>query len=203
MFDSSKFYILKECSNFAYVYSCNDKPDFRTHICPVCGGIDTRLPEDTVMKIRLVGKREGDYYKDCGVTAESIVSPRFVEVLKGIGATGWYDAPIEFTGWFDRTTKKRVDRDGSMLRRFIVTGKSGWLAALSGEELDQCEQCGRTSIFGIYSYKGFTTSGWDGSDIFCMSNWPGVVIVSERVKKALVRSKLKNIRFDRLSEFVF
>ena len=66
-----------------------------------------------------------------------------------------------------------------------------------------CEKCGKIEYFGLYSYKGFSTDDWDGSDMFFLKNWPGVLLVTTKVKKVITKNKFKNIRFEPLKEFQF
>ena len=130
-----------------------------------------------------------------------LVSPQLLNALQEAGITGYYDQKTDFIEWTDRTTGKNLDIDGSKYREIVITGRGGYLTDLEGNRIPYCEKCGKIERFGLYSYKGFSTDDWDGSDMFFLKNWPGVLLVTTKVKKVITKNKFKNIRFEPLKEF--
>ena len=197
------FYVMREkLTVYAEAFS-NIKQRHCTEVCEVCrGSLMRRFSDNDIAKIYFMGKKEGDYYYDVLLLVH-IVSPRFLEILNNEKVTGFRSQDIEFSGWYDRTTRKPLNIDGSVYKEIVITGKGGYLLDLQGNDVPRCPKCGKLETFGICAYHGFTTDYWDGSDMFILKNWPGVLIVTEKVKKAVEKNKLKNIKFIKLSEYRF
>ena len=201
--DNEQFYLLGD-RRTVYAEAFSDmKQKHCMDVCDVCKScLARRFSDNDASKVYFVGKKEGDYYKDLFLRVH-IVSQRFLEILNNEKVTGFRSQDIEFSGWYDRTTKKPLSMDGSLYKEIVITGKGGYLLDLHGNDIPRCPKCGKIERFGIYAYQGFTTDYWDGSDMFFLKNWPGVLIVTEKVKKAVEKNKLKNIKFTKLSEFRF
>ena len=201
--DNEQFYLLDD-RRTVYAEAFSDmKKEHCTDVCDVCKGVlARRFSDNDISNVYFIGKKEGDYYYDLFLRVH-IVSPRFLEILNNEKVTGFRVQDIEFSGWYDRTTKKPLNIDGSVYKEIVITGKGGYLLDLYGNDIPRCPKCGKIERFGIYAYHGFTTDYWDGSDMFFLKNWPGVLIVTEKVKKVVEKNKLKNIKFTKLSEFRF
>lgn len=195
-----QFFVMRiKFSNFADLHC--PKQLITTEICSECGGITTNRVND-IVKTAFIGKKEGDYYYD-PLLIVHLVSPALLDILKSNSITGFYDQETEFVEWTDRTTGKDLNIDGSKYREIVITGRGGYLTDLSSNRVPHCPKCGKIERFGIYAYDGFSTDAWDGSDMFYLSNWPGVIIVTPKVKKLITKNKFKNISFVPLNEYKF
>ena len=199
--NNTVFYLMSEkLSNYAML-SCPGSQPHNTDVCPVCGGIYTSRI-NPIIQTCFEGKKEADYFYD-SLFITHLVSPQLLNALQEAGITGYYDQKTDFIEWTDRTTGKKLDIDGSKYREIVITGRGGYLTDLEGNRIPYCEKCGKIEYFGLYSYKGFSTDDWDGSDMFFLKNWPGVLLVTTKVKKVITKNKFKNIRFEPLKEFQF
>ncbi|HWI60819.1 MAG TPA: hypothetical protein VNT75_03150 [Symbiobacteriaceae bacterium] len=121
-----------------------------------------------------------------------LVSQRAVDVLNENHFTGWTVYPAQVTG------KRGDDIPGLYL--FVVTGKSGppdpsrrKKVMLPPPSPTGCSMPGWRGLF-------FDPSTWDGSDIFCLEGTKHT-IVTQAVKDALEKAKVRNFAFTALSEF--
>lgn len=117
-----------------------------------------------------------------------LLSPRFVDALEAIGATGWATAPI--TGYSEGL-------DG--YRMLVATGRCG------DQDMARAERT--MSAADAYSnpmpvFRGlyFENDEWDGSDVFTTSP-AGFLIVTERVVDALIAAKITNFEVEPLTAF--
>lgn len=185
--------------NYA-VLKCPNQP-YDTDICPECGGVST-FRRNKILKTCFIGKKEASYYYDPMYMAH-LASPELLNLLKHANITGFYDQKTEFIEWTDRSTGKQLDLDGNKYREIIITGRGGYLTDLHGTPIPHCNKCGKIIKYGIYSYKGFSTDDWDGSDMFFLKNWPGVLIVTSKVMNLVKKNGFKSIRFLPLNEYQF
>ena len=199
--NNNDFYLMCEKSTNYALLSCPYSQPYKEEVCPLCGGIYMARIKP-IIQTRFVGKKEADYFYDPSFIAH-LVSPELLQVLKESDITGFYDQETDFVEWTDRTTGKKLDIDGSKYREIVITGRGGYLTDLEGNRIPHCEKCGKIESFGIYAYNGFSTDYWDGSDMFFLENWPGVLIVTSKVKKILSKFKFKNVSFELLNEYRF
>lgn len=199
--NNDDFYVMRiKFSNYADL-ECPYSQPYKKEVCSTCGGIyTTRI--NPIIQTKFVGKKEADYYYDSSFITH-LVSPKLLQALKEANITGYYDQETDFIDWTDRSTGKSMQIDGSKYREIVITGRGGYLTDLEGKPIPHCEKCGKIESFGIYAYSGFSTDAWDGNDMFFLKNWPGVLIVTSKVKKLLSKLKFKNIAFEPLNEYRF
>lgn len=117
------------------------------------------------------------------------ISDKVENFLKENNTSGWATYPVEV-----------YDRKGTQIHGyhgFAITGK-------------QCRRdYDRSTLYTIPNYPGwgprqvnkgiyFYPEDWDGSDFFLV--WPGVEVVTEKVRSLFKLNKIANIRFTQLPE---
>ena len=89
--------------------------------------------------------------------------------------------------------------DGSKLPKLwelVVLGKGGRAHSDSGiEMLRECGDCGLTEYSAFKNGIVVDTSSYDGSDFFAVVEFPKYILVSERAKSVIERSRLTNVSF--------
>lgn len=135
---------------------------------------------------RYAGRRVYDFV-NAGPLAH-LVSPRVVEVLEGIGATGWTTTPI--TGYVEGL-------DGYAM--LVVTGRCGDQDVGRAERTLTAGDEGRTPM-PVFRGFYFESDEWDGSDVFSTSP-AGFLMVTDRVVDALKAAKITNFEVEPLTAF--
>lgn len=143
----------------------------------VCGRMSPELPVELVIA---GGERLPDLLCGSGLCA---VSPRMLNALQSVSATGYSTIPIVLT---------------HPLLGCTVEGYSGLVIHGRGGPLDESRmQPVKKSGTAIISCQGFHIyeDRWDGSDLFVIDNLGVSVWVTERVATALskCRPKLRNL----------
>lgn len=170
--------------------------DYDREICDNCGAIHIRYKG--IFKFKIMGKLY-DYYTYIGMP---VISEKFLNVLK----------ENEFTGYEVSETAPRrgtVTKIGDLIKEkyysLTVTGRCGMVCDMNGEPLPHCRKCGRRFPFTGLVANGvsFDPDSYDGSNIFVFENMSNIPIVSEKVKDVLIKSKLTNLRFVPLTEYIF
>jgi uncharacterized protein DUF1629 len=140
--------------------------------------------------VRAEGRTPGDLIGTTYTTL-TIVSQRFIDVLREHHFMGWTTFPILV----------RFE-DGSDLERYFglaVTGRCGAIDDSLSEPIILPPPVpsgrARSALRGVC----FCPDTWDGSDMFCAQDYAGV-FVTERVKETLERAGVTNVAFRRLSE---
>ncbi len=118
------------------------------------------------------------------------VSSRVVDLLREHGITGWDTYPVEVYG-----------RKGEPLpgyHGFAVTGPECRRDRSRSQILTRQAVPGGKP-FQVYKGLYFDESHWDGSDIFLVRPFGGIV-VTEKVYRLFKRAKVSNVRFTPLTE---
>ena len=120
-----------------------------------------------------------------------LISERVVQILRDHQFTGWDVFPIQL-----------LDKAGEPLPTYYflqVHGRSGPRDPSKSEPFEE-EMPGRwvPRLRGLY----FDPDTWDGSDIF-LPEKTAFIVVTEPVKRALARAKVKNVLLKRLDTIVF
>lgn len=126
-----------------------------------------------------------------GFPALMLLSSRVFEILRAEGITGWTTFPVVVTG------KDRQVIDG--YRGLSITGRCGSIrkerSKLVWKEPRYAGGPPRQVKLGLL----FDPATWTGHDMFSPQG-VDYVFVGERVKDVLEQAKVKNIRFERLTE---
>ena len=120
-----------------------------------------------------------------------VVSSRLVGVLRAIGATGWSTYPVDAS-----------DRNGAPLDGYAglaITGRVGALDRTRSEIIQKPAPTPTGTAYAMLKGLYFDEGTWDGSDIFLVEDTL-YIVVSERVKRALERARITNVRFTRLTD---
>ena len=125
------------------------------------------------------------------LAAPMLMNERVVQILRDHEFTGWDVCPVQLT-----------DKAGAPLPTYYflqVHGRCGPRDPRMGEPFVEELPGGRfPRLRGLY----FDPETWDGSDIF-LSEGMAFKIITEPVKRALVRAKVKNVIFRPLDTIVF
>jgi hypothetical protein len=112
------------------------------------------------------------------------LAPRVLQTLRDSRATGWHSVPVEL-----------VDRQGASIHGYemlVVTGRCGpkRYDLARPRELEVPAQFAAKWV-GFY----FDVSQWDGSDMFMTSSYSETVVVTEKVRAAFRKSRIKSFEF--------
>ena len=120
-----------------------------------------------------------------------LISERVVQILRDHEFTGWDVFPMPLR-----------DKAGELHPGFYflqVHGRCGPRDPSKGEPFQEKYPAGWfPALRGLY----FDPDTWDGSDIF-LPERTAFKVITEPVKRALVRAKVKNVVFKRLDTIVF
>ena len=140
-----------------------------------------------------------DYYIDLGMP---VISERFLNVLRENGFTG-YEVSETVPRYGTVTTVGDLIEENYY--RLTVTGRCGPICDMNGEPFPYCKKCKYKfdSIGLIATGVSFAPDAYDGSDLFGFDSLSNIPIVSEKVKDALIKSKLTNLKFLPLTEYIY
>lgn len=124
-----------------------------------------------------------------GTTAvlPDVISDRFFDALHASGATGWTTYPIELRG-----------RNEELIEGYCalaVTGRCGPRQDERSRIEIRAVPSGKSCAFKVGWYFDETT--WDGSDVF-VPKGTSFVFVTDKVKRALEKAKVTNVKFTTL-----
>ena len=170
--------------------------EYDRDICDNCGGIHITYKGNFNFKI--MGKLL-DFYV---ASATPVISERFLNVLRENGYTGF---EVSETAPRRGTVTKIGDPIKEKYYSLTVTGRCGLVCDMNGEPLPHCRKCGcRFPFTGLVANGvSFDPDCYDESNIFVFENMSNIPIVSEKVKDVLINSKLTNLRFVPLTEYIF
>lgn len=194
----NEFYVINE-KYTGYAEAIRDENQMIVKKCSICGSIFSNRKNDK-FRVHFQGKREGDYYY---APICNIVSQKFLSLLKSENITGFIEKDIECSGWYD-TLGNILQIDFSKYKELEVTGKAGYLKNINGKQVIKCIKCNSVDWKHLHEVNGLLVDlSWDRSDLFYFENWQGVIITTKKVKELVEKNKLKNIEFEKLSEFKF
>lgn len=170
--------------------------DYDREICDNCGAIHIRYKG--IFKFKIMGKLY-DYYTYIGMP---VISEKFLNVLWENGYTGF---EVSETAPLRGTVTKIGDPIKEKYYSLTVTGRCGLVCDMNGEPFPHCRKCGcRFPFTGLVANGvSFDPDCHDESNIFVFENMSNIPIVSGKVKDVLIKSKLTNLRFVPLTEYIF
>lgn len=198
MSDKQEFFILDETySDYAEAIELDNKVNIR--VCSECRSrFVTRLSD---LNVKFEGKKIADFYS---VSNYNIISKKMFKSLNDAKVTGFSTRSICIKGWYDKKGNE-LDINACEFREIIVDGRCGYLRKKEGSLVEKCQECDaknykkQDEVDGLY----VDINEWDKSDIFYFKNWEGVIIITEKVKEILEKSKLKNVSFVNVKDFRF
>ena len=124
--------------------------------------------------------------------ATVILSAELVSLMRQSNLTGWAIYPVELRDACEEVLPAYVG--------LSVVGKTG---PLDDSNIPVTSEKSRITGRPVPQRKGFffDVSTWDGSDFFSPNNSP-MIIVTARVRDILVKKKIKNVLFERITEAV-
>jgi hypothetical protein len=140
-----------------------------------------------------------DYYS---VSGTPVISERFLNVLRVNGFTGY---EVSETAPRYGTVTTVGDPIKEKYYRLMITGRCGPICDMNGEPFPYCKKCKykMDSIGLIATGVSFAPDAYDGSDLFAFDSLYNIPIISEKVKNVLIKSKLTNLRFVPLTEYIY
>lgn len=123
------------------------------------------------------------------LVAPIIVSDRLVAILRHEGFVGWDTFNVSLKG------KSGEPIDG--YSGLVVRGRCGKIEDTLSVQFDKTMPAG---VFPWWRGLYFDPATWDGSDFFMPAGNVGWVFVTEAVKRALEKAKVRNVEFIALSE---
>jgi hypothetical protein len=149
-----------------------------------------RLELDTPLKLGAYRGGQATDFLWSGLIPLVCIIDRVVEILRTNKITGWSTYPVEVYG-----------RNGEHLpgyHGFSVTGNDCRRDRSRSEILSRQAVPGGEP-FDVYKGLYFYEDDWDGSDIFVVHKYGGIV-VTEKVNRLLKRSKVTNVKMTPLTE---
>jgi len=145
------------------------------------------------VRIRVVkGSRAGDFLWNGMLLV--VASEKVLRIFQENGFTGYATFPVE------------VYAKGQRLGGYsgiAVTGRVGPLDQQKSRARRLRRANGSMGAFGAMEGLFFDPTRWDGSDIFCVEELPGLMLMVERVWKALEDADVSAYRALPLGEFRF
>ena len=147
-------------------------------------------PESSVkIKWASGGKKPLDIIHTTFVTP-IIVHRRVIDCLSDNKLTGWDTYPVDI-----------IDKDDCIVDDYFglsVVGRCGEIIDSLSKKLEKDFPGGRFTVFqGLF----FSDDSWDGSDIFMSKSNVGWVFITQSVKAALEKSKVKTLQYTSLVDF--
>ena len=139
-------------------------------------------------------RQMGRYLNDVvwtGLTGIVLASDRMIALLRDGGFTGWQIYPVLLVG-------KRGEKLGGY-HGLSVTGRAGPIDRDRSLKEWRGPLVPKGSRFQVHCGMLFRNDEWDRSDIF-LPRKTAFIIVTERLKNALDRLNIRNIRFERLTD---
>jgi hypothetical protein len=158
-------------------------------ICPQCGGnqVKTSVP----IKVMIKGE-PCDFYRNSG---KLLISSMCLELFERLHLTGYSVLPADVKVKGDSESVEKLH-----YYELVIDGRCGFAKDSNGTYLPKCDLCGRRfprkeKVIGFR----FDETEYDGSSIFAFYNLTNFPIVSDAVKKEIVKAKLSNFKFTELS----
>ncbi len=181
-----EFFFLNTKDGFAK--AIYEKTEYERRICEECGAVWIVELED--ISVSFKGTRKGNYYK---IPEHFLIDQKIKDLFQKNHITGYELKNIKIVG------SDEFCEDG--IQEMVITGRTGHLRKLTGEEFKACSTCGniiekKGGVVGV----SFDINTWDGSDIFLIDNFVGIPIVTQKVKDLLEKNKIKNVSFINIKE---
>lgn len=186
------FFDCKASDCWAYIYSVSVTRNEQE----CCGAIKREFKSP--LNYILVGKKLGD---TAFMTGYFAVSKRVKEIFKKNNISNCEFIPIDCTEWREKNGKSK-DKTDVEYYYMQVKSTCGLALDINGEECPHCPVCNNLEYIGM-DFEGFSfdESKWDGSDIFIFNNKDNIPIITEKLKKILVKEKLTNVEFVKVPSF--
>lgn len=146
--------------------------------CKKCGAITVKYNEPVTFEIK---GAPCDYYLFDNLL---FVSERFLQFLINNNIKGY-------------SVRQANSGTEQIYHELIIEGRCGYLKNLNGESLERCPECGdRIHFNGVFT-EGLSIDEtlYDGSDIFAFNNLQTLPIVTEELKRKMIKSGLTNLNF--------
>lgn len=152
--------------------------------CPANDGHQRAGNRIGPLRIDIVSRKVGDFINT--FLSEWLISDKVAVLFKDNGFTGYELKPA---------TVCNIQLPYN-LWEFVVTGKGGDADPASGIYLKkECTYCNHKRYSAYENGIVVNEDNWDGSDIFTVTGYSGLILVTERVKEVVEENKLTGVEF--------
>lgn len=148
-----------------------------------------RRPKEPLAFVHRMGGKVPSDVIWTGYVVIHIFADRVVELLRQKGFTGWSTYPVEVRG-----------KDGEVFPGYHGMSFPGRCGPIENARSTIVYEQMPGGVFPRHKGIFFAPETWDGSDFFMPSDGSGFVFVTEAVKEAFEKAKVKNVCFSRLDE---
>ena len=149
-------------------------------------------PDEPLVCVRYMGKKVPSDVIWTGWAVLQLFSDRVVEILRQHGFTGWSTYPVEVRG-----------KDGEVFPGYHGMAFPGRCGPIDKSRSPLVREPEPDDAFAQHKGMYFDQDTWDGSDLFMSSDGTGFVFITEAVKRAFEKAKVKNISFTPLDEVLW
>ena len=186
----------KEFPGFSEIFSVQEPGGSRAFRAEFACSVDddfavTRAeiePGRAQVRWTMGGKSPSDVVCTTSV-APVIVSDRIIDLCKRLEFTGWTTYPVELAG-----------KDGVPIPGYQGVAVSGRCGAIDNERSVMFDKAYPGGVFPCWRGLYFDPATWDGSDVFIPGRKGAAIFVTNRVRRAMIRAKVRNVRFTALDQ---
>lgn len=183
---------------YATISGIDNQPTWESLTCPACGRArHTKQIRD--LSVELYGSVLCEFvWTD---SPDVLVSNSLMNLLNRSNLNGFTFRSIEVVAWWRTDKEKRETVNwleqypAPLLFQLVVLGKGGSIVPQNQTHIEStCAVCG--GIVYAPLEKGILVDErqWDGSDMFVMDEFPGYVLVTERLLQYLETHQIQNYR---------
>ena len=152
--------------------------------------------EEGELRASLIFPEEKDEVADFTWTdrGECLVTEAVLQLFRQAGFTGFEPRRV----LVETVAGDNGDRVGGShnlpeLWHLFITGRGGEADPQSGIELlSSCEACGFREYSDAQDGIRVAERNWDGTDFFTVNGYPGLILITERVRDLIVTRELEN-----------
>lgn len=150
------------------------------------------LPETPMIFRHFMGGGNPKDLLGTGFASLILLCDRVIEILRAGGYSGWTTYPIEL---YEKKGERMEGYHG-----FGVTGRCGPVLWEKGKKIRKPPPVPKGQGYDAWLGLYFDPDTWDGSDVFMPKDSTAIIVI-EPIMQALTRAKVKNFKFQPLTEF--
>lgn len=188
------FYKLEYTGSFWPEYA--EATDWEAISCPLNDGHQRAGKRIKDLMIELPSPKVPHFMKT--MLSDWIISEEVAQLFSAAGFSGYKLRPVTVV-----KVRSGSKKDIPPLWEFVVTGSAGEAHPKSGIRLkNRCDACNHEIYTAFGNGLFIDESKWDGSDFFTVWPLPKFIIVTERVKRFILRHNLENCKLVSTDELV-
>lgn len=181
---------------YATISGREDKLTWQSSTCPNCGR-SKFIQQVRDLSIELNGSVLFDFvWTD---SPDVIISARLMSLMNRSHLTGFAFRGVDVVAWWrkDPATREIVDwlrrNTAPELFQMVVLGKGGSILPRTKSHIESaCVVCGTRTHEPLEEGILVDSSQWDGSDVFVMQEFPGYILVTEKIVQLLDTHQAQN-----------